>query len=425
MCSAMAERVRLTDREIKALACPPGKRDVLVFDAALQGFAVRVTSSGSKSFLLQYRRGDAVHRLALGKVGDVSAAEARRLAELARGRLAAGGHPVAEKSASLAAERNARADAKRAKAADALTLARLVEQWAAVGLKSRSADYRHEAPAALARALAAHWHRPAHALTTRELQKRIDTIDATMPTTALHVKAYGRSAFNWAQRRGLVVANPFAPVVIETRLESRARALTDGELAAVWNALEAMTYPFGPYFRLLLLTLQRRDEVAAMRWAELAPDFRHWTLPAGRAKNRRAHIVHLCEPARAILAGIPRRAGSDLVFTTTGLTPISGFSRGIRALRDQVAKHTPAEAEAADEADRWRLHDFRRTGVTVLARLGVLPHVADKLLNHVGGTISGVAAIYQRHEFLAERAAALDLWAAHVLAVARAAAEDR
>jgi integrase len=213
--------------------------------------------------------------------------------------------------------------------------------------------------------------------------------------------------------------------VIETRLESRARALTDGELAAVWNALDAMTYPFGPYFRLLLLTLQRRDEVAAMRWAELAPDFRHWTLPAGRAKNRRAHIVHLCEPARAILAGIPRRAGSDLVFTTTGLTPISGFSRGIRALRDQVAKHMPAEAEAADEADRWRLHDFRRTGVTVLARLGVLPHVADKLLNHVGGTISGVAAIYQRHEFLAERAAALDLWAAHVLAVARAAAEDR
>jgi len=63
----------------------------------------------------------------------------------------------------------------------------------------------------------------------------------------------------------------------------------------------------------------------------------------------------------------------------------------------------------------WTFHDFRRSGVTWLAENGTPPHIADKLLNHVAGTIRGVAAVYQRGEFAEDRRRALDAWAAHVL----------
>ena len=163
--------------------------------------------------------------------------------------------------------------------------------------------------------------------------------------------------------------------------------------------------------RLLLLTAQRRDEVAAMRWSELSPDLAVWTVPKERAKNGRAHLVHLAPQARAVLAAVPRVKGRDLVFTTSGRAPVSGF------------------AKAKERLDRlsgvrdWRLHDCRRTAVTWMAGAGFPPHVADRLLNHVEGAIRGVAAVYQRGEFLPERRAALEAWAGHVLACARCETE--
>ena len=90
------------------------------------------------------------------------------------------------------------------------------------------------------------------------------------------------------------------------------------------------------------------------------------------------------------------------VFSLLGTKPFQEFSRAKRRL-DQLSGVTG-----------WRLHDLRRTCVSGMARLGIAPHVADKILNHQSGTISGVAAVYQRHDFLAERQAALDLWGAHV-----------
>ena len=90
------------------------------------------------------------------------------------------------------------------------------------------------------------------------------------------------------------------------------------------------------------------------------------------------------------------------VFSLLGTKPFQEFSQAKRLL-DQLWGVTG-----------WRLHDLRRTCVSGMARLGVAPHVADKILNHQSGTISGVAAVYQRHNFLTERRAALDLWGAHV-----------
>jgi integrase len=160
---------------------------------------------------------------------------------------------------------------------------------------------------------------------------------------------------------------------------------------------------YGGFARLLLLTLARRDEIARKTWGETASDLSSWRLPAERSKNGKAHIVHLSEPARDILGRLSRGAPEQLVFATSAGKPLSVFSYIAR----ELSKHAVVEG--------WRLHDFRRTGVTALAGMGFSPAVCDRLLNHVQGTIRGVAAIYQRHEFLKEREAALNAWAAHVL----------
>jgi integrase len=232
--------------------------------------------------------------------------------------------------------------------------------------------------------------------------------------------AYGRACYGWALKRRRLLVNPFAGLpVIEGAHPSRDRVLTDAEVGAIWRASGSMGLPFGPLVRLLLLTGQRREEVAALRWSELSADLSIWTLPGARTKNGRAHVVHLAEPARAILASVPRIVGQDLMFSVTGTTAPSGFSKAKLALDAAIAMELGAEIAG------WRFHDFRRTAVTWLAGAGFPPHVADRLLNHVGGSIQGVAAIYQRSEFLAERKAALVAWSAHVLQCgAGAAAAD-
>jgi integrase/DNA-binding Xre family transcriptional regulator len=247
-------------------------------------------------------------------------------------------------------------------------------------------------------------------------------------TMARRTRVYGHACYNWAMKRGLVPSNPFALVSVEGGDVKRDRVLTDDEAGEVWRAAGQLGWPWGPYFRLLLLTLQREVETAGMQWSELAPDRTSWTMPGARTKNGKAHLVHLAEPARAILASMPRRAGSDLVFTTTGKTPVSGFGNAKERLVAKILEERAAWAAAlgAEPAALvpWRIHDFRRTGVTALAGLGTRWEVADRLLNHVTGAISGIAAIYQRHEFLDERRAAMEQWAAHVLAIAKAG-EDR
>lgn len=452
--------MKLGKREIDTLACPPDRQDLLVFDDDLTGFCLRVTKGGAKVFLFQYRRGEAVRRVRLGVYGDITPAAARKLAEAMRGRVAAGEDPAAARAAELEAEAEA-ARVRRLRAqAEALTLRKLVDQWEARQLAHRSERYRREAARALRTNLAALLDLPADAIDTAAVRRALDAIPrpikppksgavltrarppgqksggkelpaapaARGETMARRVRAYGAALFGWAMKRGLVPSNPFAGLPMETRDVARERVLTDAELGEVWRAAGALGWPWGPYFRFLLLTLQREAETAGLEWAELSPDFATWELPGRRTKNGKAHLVHLVEPARAILRAAPRLAGSPLVFTTTGKAPVSGFGHAKARLDAQiVVDRAQRAAEAGGGATAaplvpWRLHDLRRSGVTVLARLGVRWEVADRLLNHAQGAIRGVAAIYQRHDFLAEREMALTTWAAHVLAAGEPAA---
>jgi integrase len=160
-----------------------------------------------------------------------------------------------------------------------------------------------------------------------------------------------------------------------------------------------MDGPYGGIVALLALTGQRREEVAQLTWEEIDLASRTWTLPASRTKNGKPHIVHLSKQVITVLR-TPRLG--KFVFSLSGTKPFQSFSAAKREL-DKLSQVTG-----------WRLHDLRRTCVSGMARLGVAPHVADKVLNHQAGTISGVAAVYQRHEFLAERKDALERWGAHV-----------
>ena len=160
--------------------------------------------------------------------------------------------------------------------------------------------------------------------------------------------------------------------------------LTDLELAAIILGARKMPHPYRGIVEFLALTGQRREEVAQLKRNELDEKARTWIIPSSRTKNKKAHIVHLSEPAWRVVAKTPE---GDLVFGTSRGKRFQAFGKGKRAL-DKLSGITG-----------WRLHDLRRTVVSGMARLGVPPHVADKILNHQASTISGVAAVYQRHEF--------------------------
>jgi integrase len=184
----------------------------------------------------------------------------------------------------------------------------------------------------------------------------------------------------------------------------RDRVLSDEEIVSFWKGCETLGWPFGPLFRFLLLTAQRRDEVGSISWSEVDFETGLWTLPRERAKNDRAHEVQLSRLAVEILTAAPRIDGSQFIFTTTGQRPASGFSKAKQRLDAQMPQGLPS----------WTLHDLRRTAATRKAKLNVPPHVVDRILNHVSGTIRGVAAVYNRHAYLEERKAALEDWGRYV-----------
>lgn len=389
--------VKLTERLIERLACPAGQRDHLVFDSEQRGLAVRVMAVGTKSYLAQYSILGTKRRVPLGSVDAISLAMARDEARVIRGQLARGEDPAADRKAAAEA-------AKAASLRERATLARLVEDWTRLHLSGRKPSYQAEAPRALERAFRAWWERPAARLARGDV---VAVLDQLPPAMARAVAAYGRACYAWAHKRGTVPGNPFTSLPVSSPAK-RDRVLTDEEAAKVWRAAAAAPVPYGPIVQLLMLTGQRREEVGGMCWEELAPDLSVWTVPAARTKNGVPSVVPLPEPARAILAG--RKRGRGLVFPGDGGRPFGNWTKAKAAL-DQAAGVTG-----------WRLHDLRRTLATGLQRLGVRLEVTEAVLNHVSGTRGGIVGIYQRHDWRAEKEAALAGWAAHLMA---AAADER
>ena len=227
--------------------------------------------------------------------------------------------------------------------------------------------------------------------------------------------------FSWCIARDLIETSPAIRVPKLDGERERDRALNDGEIRRFWQGCDKLGWPFGPLLKLLLLTAQRRDEGGTMEWSEIDIDKRLWVIPREKAKNQRAHEVHLSTLAIEIIGELPKIGSAPrYVFTTNERRPVSGFSKAKTRLDKAMIELSRAELKADGknpdraELEDWIFHDLRRTAGTGMAKLNVAPHVVDRILNHVSGSIRGVAAVYNRHSYIEERRAALEAWGRYV-----------
>jgi integrase len=396
------EAVKLTQRRIETLECPAGAKDALVFDDEQRGLGVRVTTGGGKSYVAQYTFAGAKRRVPLGSCSAISLAAAREAVRAILGDAARGVDTAAERKARLKA------------AADGLTLADLIDQWDKLHLSAKRANYSTAATSSLRRLFAYHLDKPAVAVDRSAVVRVLDRLSKDDRTAMAAATArYGSALYGWAIRRGTLSANPFQKVPVSPTVR-RERVLSDDEIRRVWIATEEPG-AFNGIVRTLLLTGQRREEVAGMIWNEIVPDFSAWTVPASRAKNGVAHVVPLSPLAQTILRAAPRFAKesderaadddkSDLVFHgEQGVFCGWSKSKGRLDQRSGIAG--------------WTLHDLRRTMATGLQRLGVRLEVTEAVLNHVSGSRAGIIGVYQRHTWSDEKRAALIAWGAHVAAI--------
>jgi integrase len=208
-------------------------------------------------------------------------------------------------------------------------------------------------------------------------------------------------------------ASPFAGVPKKgAENPARKRVLRDAETALVWRAAEHIGFPYGDIVKLLILTGARRCEISKLSWQEIDADHADpvLNLPGERTKNKLDFVLPLTPNARAVLTSLPRFArNSEIDFAFGRMCPPDGFGRAKKQLDEAIA-----ELNNGNPIPHWVFHDLRRTCVTGLAKLGVLPHVREAVVNHVGGFKSGVAGTYDTYDYLPEKRAALELWADHV-----------
>jgi integrase len=381
-------RIRLTKSAIDALPTP--RSDVVYWDSGCPGFGVKVTPKGRKAFIVLYRTGGAGSKLrkyTIGPYGRVTLHQARVAAQRVFAAKLEGRDPAAEKR-----------EARRRVVADRVD--DLLETFISQRLSQNRSG--REIARLLRREIGKVWTgKSIHEISKRDVVEVISAIEQRgAPVAANKALKSIKTFLRWCVGRAVLDQSPAEGVPLPTKEVARDRVLDDQELAQVILAARKIGGPYGSIVEFLALTGQRREEVAGLQWQELDLVQRIWTIPKSRTKNVKAHVVHLSEQSMVLLK-CAHQVG-PYVLSVLGAKPFQEFSRAKRQL-DQLSGVTG-----------WRLHDLRRTCVSGMARLGVAPHVADKILNHQAGTITGVAAVYQRHEFLAERRAALDLWGAHI-----------
>jgi integrase len=392
-------RLKLTKSSIDVLPTPSS--DVIYWDAAFPGFGLKVTPKGRKVFVVLYRTGGAGSKLrkyTIGPYGRVTLHQARVAAQKVFAAKLEGRDLAAEKR-----------EARRRVVADRVE--DLLETFILQHVSQNRSAY--EISRLLRREMGKPWSgRSIHEITKRDVVDVISAIEQRgAPGTANKTLKVIKTFLRWCVGRAVLDRSPAEGVPMPAKVVTRDRVLTDGELAQVILAARQMSGPYGGIVELLALTGQRREEVAAMTWGELDLHRRVWTLPKSRTKNAKEHAVHLSEQSMAVLLRTTVRG--PFVFTVLGSKPFREFSRTKRQI-DELSGVTG-----------WRLHDLRRTCVSGMARLGIPPHVADKILNHQSGTISGVAAVYQRHDFLDERNGALERWGAHLAKIVVDASSNR
>jgi integrase len=380
--------MRLTVKNVGTIPAGADRREIP--DDHLTGLYLQIQPSGARSWAVRYRHHGASRKHTLGTYPAIDLKSARALAAKALRAVAEGRDPGREK---------AEARTKQSDSVDSL-----VEEFLERHVRRSNRVRTVEEVERLFRLhILPRWRgRLVSSITKRDIIEMVDrVVDGGSPTAANRALAAVKTFFNWCVARDILSVSPVQGVKPPTPEKSRDRVLDDAELKRVWEGAGKVGYPFGTMTRLLIATGQRRDEVAQMRWAEVDFDKRLWTLARERVKNDNAHEVPLSDIVIDILKTIPRHGA--YVLTTNGTAAASNYSQNKKRL----------EALLPGMPD-WRLHDLRRTCATGLAKLGIAVHVTEAVLNHRSGKISGIAAVYNRHDYKDEKIQALEAWGRHL-----------
>nr|CAD6417575.1 site-specific integrase [Rhizobium sp. Q54] len=405
----------LTVKAIEALKPKAARQEIA--DGGLSGLYLIVQPSGSMSWAIRYRFDGKPKKHTLGAYPAYGLAEAREEASRELRAVSEGRDPAAEKI-------RRKADVPEAGVLVSHALDDFIKRH--VEKKNRPATVT-ENKRIIEKEVRPRWgEREVVSITRHEIIKALDEIADRAPTMANRVLALLSKFFGWCAERDIIPTSPMAKRINPPAPEkTRERILSDDEIRLLWMACEKQGWPFGSLVKLLLLTAQRRNEVANAERNEfqLSGNDQIWTIPKPRTKNGKEHYVPLPAAVLAVIESVPQvktDAKKKYLLTTTGETPISGFSKGKQAIDTEMLAIARQEAvERGEDPDAvkiepWTLHDLRRTAASGMARLGVPVHVVEAVLNHQSGTIKGVARVYNRYEYAEEKREALASWAGYV-----------
>jgi integrase len=402
-------KTRLTALGVARLKAPTTGR-LEAFDAALPGFGLRVSATDARSYFLltmagsgpvirdeagEIAAGRRLRRFTIGDARVLSLDEARDKARAILRRLDAGEDPSQPK-ATMPTFRQF-ADGYMARHEPGIRPSTHRARVHMLGMMRR-------------------WdHLSLDAIRPQDVVAFLDdTVARGAPVYANRLLSLIKLLFGDALRRGVLDSNPVALVRKPTKERSRERSLTDAEIGCLWRASGALGWPWGDFFRALLLTGQRRGQAQAMTWPDVDCERRLWVCPAATMKTGRAHEVSISDLLSEVLTHARDAARELGVLDERGLVfhvegkPLTGFTQAKGRLDAAM------EEIAGESVKPWTVHDLRRTIVFNLASLNVPPHVCDKILAHSSGAISGVSAVYNQFQYLDERRDALAAWSHRV-----------
>jgi integrase len=387
--------MKLDKATLATLTLPPGKSEYKYFDERLPGHGVRLRHPSDQSkwrWITQYDDiGGVTRTVTQGPVTLIEPGAALKRSKDLLASVRLGGNPATEKQ-------QARTKAKE-------TFGAILPRY----LAKMQAERRPRSFKELERHLVK-YAKPLHPRALASIDRRaisglISTVEEKSgPSAAINAHGSLGGYFSWLMREGLIEQNPLPYTNKPETRPARDRVLTEAELRTLWHALPDDD-DYSDIIRLLIYTVTRRDEIGGLRWAEINFEKKLIEIPAERMKNEKPHQVPMSESVMAILKR-RSKGDRDCVF---GVGPhgFQGWSRRRKDLDDRIAGPRPT----------WVLHDFRRTGSTVMhEQLGILPHIVERTLAHIGHQ-SGIAGKYNKADYVVEKRRALERWAEYVNAV--------
>lgn len=399
----MAVAIGLTDSKIEGFKpSPSGQLEYP--DKLISGLRVRVGRSGAKTFILRKRVGSKLKNITLGRYGSrFRLADARKKARDLLVDIEAGKDPTAtlatpRKNGGIDGTINAlwlqyRDREVRGKKRSAADIERTFDRYILPRIGDRLAE----------------------SITRGDVTRLVESVtfakpDRPTPRMGRGVHQQLSAFYTWAMPKlDKLPANPCRDAGRPPPSAARSRFLSETEIEAFWTACDKLDWPFGPAFKLLLVTGQRRGEVFDADRSEFDGDL--WVLPKERAKNGKEHQVPLSPLAKRILEGLPEFADSTKIFRsrTNAKTSASGMSKAVKRLLEIMATHLEV-----DKVEHFTLHDLRRTAASHMQRLGISLQAVEAVLNHISGSMAGIVGIYQRYAMGPEKREALEKWAIEI-----------